>query len=58
MGARKFVLPRIRHLVPYHIPLGDITPTRALAAGRGLPDRPRGRAGADRAEAVDRALNR
>ena len=33
MGARKFVLPRIRHLVPYQIPLGDISrPERSRPA--------------------------
>jgi 2-oxoglutarate dehydrogenase complex dehydrogenase (E1) component-like enzyme len=33
MGARKFVLPKIRHLVPYKIPLGDISrPERSRPA--------------------------
>ncbi|TME34926.1 MAG: multifunctional oxoglutarate decarboxylase/oxoglutarate dehydrogenase thiamine pyrophosphate-binding subunit/dihydrolipoyllysine-residue succinyltransferase subunit [Chloroflexi bacterium] len=33
MGARKFVLPKIRHLVPYQIPLGDISrPERSRPA--------------------------
>ena len=33
MGARKFVLPKIRHLVPYQVPLGDISrPERSRPA--------------------------
>jgi 2-oxoglutarate decarboxylase len=33
MGARKFVLPKIRHLVPFQIPLGDISrPERSRPA--------------------------
>jgi 2-oxoglutarate dehydrogenase E1 component len=33
MGARKFVLPKIRHLVPYRVPLGDISrPERSRPA--------------------------
>jgi multifunctional 2-oxoglutarate metabolism enzyme len=33
MGARKFVLPKIRHLVPYKVPLGDISrPERSRPA--------------------------
>ncbi|MEP6681394.1 MAG: multifunctional oxoglutarate decarboxylase/oxoglutarate dehydrogenase thiamine pyrophosphate-binding subunit/dihydrolipoyllysine-residue succinyltransferase subunit, partial [Chloroflexota bacterium] len=33
MGARKFVLPKLRHLVPYKIPMGDISrPERSRPA--------------------------
>ena len=49
MGARKFVLPKIRHLVPFRIPLGDISRPGAFPAGRGLPCRAPGGAGAHRA---------
>ena len=38
MGARKFVLPRIRHLVPYKIPWAHQPPT--IASRRGLPGAP------------------
>jgi multifunctional 2-oxoglutarate metabolism enzyme len=37
MGARKFVLPRIRHLVPYHIPLGDISRPERSRPAEGYP---------------------
>jgi multifunctional 2-oxoglutarate metabolism enzyme len=37
MGARKFVLPRIRHLVPYKIPLGDISRPERSRPAEGYP---------------------
>jgi 2-oxoglutarate dehydrogenase E1 component len=37
MGARKFVLPRIRHLVPYRIPLGDISRPERSRPAEGYP---------------------
>jgi len=37
MGARKFVLPRIRHLVPYHIPLADISRPERSRPAEGYP---------------------
>jgi multifunctional 2-oxoglutarate metabolism enzyme len=37
MGARKFVLPRIRHLVPYTIPLGDISRPERSRPAEGYP---------------------
>jgi 2-oxoglutarate dehydrogenase E1 component len=37
MGARKFVLPRLRHLVPYHIPLGDISRPERSRPAEGYP---------------------
>ena len=37
MGARKFVLPRIRHLVPYQIPLGDISRPERSRPAEGYP---------------------
>jgi multifunctional 2-oxoglutarate metabolism enzyme len=37
MGARKFVLPRIRHLVPYAIPLGDISRPERSRPAEGYP---------------------
>ncbi|MGH2456713.1 MAG: multifunctional oxoglutarate decarboxylase/oxoglutarate dehydrogenase thiamine pyrophosphate-binding subunit/dihydrolipoyllysine-residue succinyltransferase subunit, partial [Candidatus Limnocylindria bacterium] len=37
MGARKFVLPRIRHLVPFRIPLGDISRPERSRPAEGYP---------------------
>jgi len=37
MGARKFVLPGIRHLVPYKIPLGDISRPERSRPAEGYP---------------------
>ncbi len=37
MGARKFVMPRIRHLVPYKIPLGDISRPERSRPAEGYP---------------------
>ena len=37
MGARKFVLPQIRHLVPYKIPLGDISRPERSRPAEGYP---------------------
>ena len=37
MGARKFVLPRLRHLVPYKIPLGDISRPERSRPAEGYP---------------------
>jgi multifunctional 2-oxoglutarate metabolism enzyme len=37
MGARKFVMPRIRHLVPYRIPLGDISRPERSRPAEGYP---------------------
>jgi 2-oxoglutarate dehydrogenase E1 component len=37
MGARKFVLPRIRQLVPYRIPLGDISRPERSRPAEGYP---------------------
>jgi 2-oxoglutarate dehydrogenase E1 component len=37
MGARKFVLPRIRHLVPYRLPLGDISRPERSRPAEGYP---------------------
>ena len=37
MGARKFVLPKIRHLVPYEIPLGDISRPERSRPAEGYP---------------------
>ena len=37
MGARKFVLPRIRRLVPYKIPLGDISRPERSRPAEGYP---------------------
>ena len=37
MGARKFVLPRIRHLVPYRTPLGDISRPERSRPAEGYP---------------------
>ena len=37
MGARKFVLPKIRHLVPYQIPLGDISRPERSRPAEGYP---------------------
>jgi 2-oxoglutarate decarboxylase len=37
MGPRKFVLPRIRHLVPFRIPLGDISRPERSRPAEGYP---------------------
>jgi len=37
MGARKFVLPQIRHLVSYKIPLGDISRPERSRPAEGYP---------------------
>ena len=37
MGARKFVLPRIRQLVPYKIALGDISRPERSRPAEGYP---------------------
>ena len=37
MGARKFVMPRIRHLVPYQIPLGDVSRPERSRPAEGYP---------------------
>ena len=37
MGARKFVLPKIRHLVPYKIPLADISRPERSRPAEGYP---------------------
>jgi len=43
MGARKFVMPKIRHLVPFKIPLGDVSRPERSRPAEGYP-------GAHRAE--------
>ena len=46
MGARKFVMPKIRHLVPYKIPLGDVSRPERSRPAEGYPARtPRSRHG-------------
>ncbi|MEO7332572.1 MAG: 2-oxoglutarate dehydrogenase E1 component, partial [Gemmatimonadales bacterium] len=37
MGARKFVLPKVRHLVPFRIPLGDISRPERSRPAEGYP---------------------
>src|SRR4029079_14551170 len=37
MGARKFVLPKIRPLVPFRIPLGDISRPERSRPAEGYP---------------------
>ena len=37
MGARKFVLPQIRHLVPFRIPRGDISRPERSRPAEGYP---------------------
>jgi 2-oxoglutarate decarboxylase len=37
MGARKFVLPKLRHLVPYKIPMGDISRPERSRPAEGHP---------------------
>ncbi|MDQ2854116.1 MAG: multifunctional oxoglutarate decarboxylase/oxoglutarate dehydrogenase thiamine pyrophosphate-binding subunit/dihydrolipoyllysine-residue succinyltransferase subunit [Chloroflexota bacterium] len=37
MGARKFVLPKIRHLVPFRVPLGDISRPERSRPAEGYP---------------------
>ena len=37
MGARKFVMPKIRHLVPYKIPLGDVSRPERSRPAEGYP---------------------
>jgi 2-oxoglutarate dehydrogenase E1 component len=37
MGARKFVLPQIRQLVPYRIPIGDISRPERSRPAEGYP---------------------
>ncbi|MGH2357041.1 MAG: multifunctional oxoglutarate decarboxylase/oxoglutarate dehydrogenase thiamine pyrophosphate-binding subunit/dihydrolipoyllysine-residue succinyltransferase subunit, partial [Candidatus Limnocylindria bacterium] len=37
MGARKFVLPQLRHLVPYQIPLGDVSRPERSRPAEGYP---------------------
>jgi multifunctional 2-oxoglutarate metabolism enzyme len=37
MGARKFVMPKIRHLVPYKIPLGDVSRPERSRPAAGYP---------------------
>jgi len=37
MGARKFVLPKIRQLVPFRIPLGDISRPERSRPAEGYP---------------------
>ncbi len=37
MGARKFVLPKIRHLVPFRIPMGDISRPERSRPAEGYP---------------------
>ncbi|PZR63943.1 MAG: multifunctional oxoglutarate decarboxylase/oxoglutarate dehydrogenase thiamine pyrophosphate-binding subunit/dihydrolipoyllysine-residue succinyltransferase subunit [Chloroflexi bacterium] len=37
MGARKFVLPRIRHLVPYNVPLSDVSRPERSRPAEGYP---------------------
>ena len=37
MGARKFVLPKIRHLVPFRIPLADISRPERSRPAEGYP---------------------
>ncbi|TMB57564.1 MAG: multifunctional oxoglutarate decarboxylase/oxoglutarate dehydrogenase thiamine pyrophosphate-binding subunit/dihydrolipoyllysine-residue succinyltransferase subunit [Chloroflexi bacterium] len=37
MGARKFVLPKIRHLVPFRTPLGDISRPERSRPAEGYP---------------------
>ncbi len=37
MGARKFVLPRIRHLVPYTVPLSDVSRPERSRPAEGYP---------------------
>ena len=37
MGARKFVLPKLRHLVPYQIPLADISRPERSRPAEGYP---------------------
>jgi 2-oxoglutarate dehydrogenase complex dehydrogenase (E1) component-like enzyme len=37
MGARKFVMPRIRHLVPFATPLGDYSRPERSRPAEGYP---------------------
>jgi len=37
MGARKFVLPKLRHLVAYKIPMGDISRPERSRPAEGYP---------------------
>ena len=37
MGARKFVLPKIRHLVPFRIPIGDVSRPERSRPAEGYP---------------------
>jgi 2-oxoglutarate dehydrogenase E1 component len=37
MGARKFVLPKIRHLVPFKVPLGDVSRPERSRPAEGYP---------------------
>jgi 2-oxoglutarate dehydrogenase E1 component len=37
MGARKFVLPKIRHLVPFRIPMGDVSRPERSRPAEGYP---------------------
>jgi 2-oxoglutarate dehydrogenase E1 component len=37
MGARKFVMPKIRHLVPFKIPLGDVSRPERSRPAEGYP---------------------
>ncbi|HEX2142699.1 MAG TPA: hypothetical protein VHK28_10595 [Candidatus Limnocylindria bacterium] len=37
MGARKFVLPKIRHLVPFRIPMADISRPERSRPAEGYP---------------------
>jgi 2-oxoglutarate dehydrogenase E1 component len=37
MGARKFVLPKVRHLVPFRIPLGDVSRPERSRPAEGYP---------------------
>jgi 2-oxoglutarate dehydrogenase E1 component len=37
MGARKFVLPKIRSIVPYEVPLGDISRPERSRPAEGYP---------------------
>ena len=53
MGARKFVLPKIRHLVPFRIPLGDISRPERSRPAEGYPAAHAGGAGADRPRGAD-----
>ena len=58
MGARKFVMPKIRHLVPYQIPLGDIRRPERSRPAEGYPAAHAHGAGAHRARSAHELMPR